>query len=127
FFAVIETAAAHNIISGYNCGGPNEPCDGHHRPYFRPNADVTRGQLSKIDVVAANWPLLDPAEPTFTDVAPGNPFYSFVETAVSHGAISGYADPPFRPGASATRGQIAKIVYLSLTSSATCPAPSAIR
>ena len=27
FFAVIETAAAHGIVSGYACGGPGEPCD----------------------------------------------------------------------------------------------------
>ena len=43
FFAVIETAAADGIVSGYACGGPGEPCDGAQRPYFRPYANVTRG------------------------------------------------------------------------------------
>jgi hypothetical protein len=38
-------------ISGYPCGGDKEPCDDRSRPYFRPNALLTRGQLSK---VAAN-------------------------------------------------------------------------
>jgi hypothetical protein len=36
------------VMSGYPCGGPNEPCDSENRPYFRPNNGVTRGQTSKI-------------------------------------------------------------------------------
>jgi hypothetical protein len=123
FFSYIETAAATGIVSGYTCGGPDEPCDGQVRPYFRPAANVTRGQLSKIVVGAAGWALLSPSGPTFGDVAPGSAFYSFVETAVCHGVISGYADQTFRPGANATRGQIAKIVYLALTAPpGACPA-----
>jgi N-acetylneuraminic acid mutarotase len=118
FFAVIETLAATGGIGGYGCGGPGEACDDHHRPYFRPNAAVTRGQLSKIDVNAAGWPLLDPPNPTFSDVAPGSAFYQFVETAADHGVVSGYSDHTFRPNNPATRGQISKIVYLSITGSA---------
>jgi hypothetical protein len=120
FFGVIEAASARGIVSGYVCGGPGETCDDQHRPYFRPNASVTRGQLSKIDAIAAAWPLQNPTNPTFTDVAPGSAFYPFVETAVCHGVISGYGDHTFRPGANATRGQISKIVYLSITSSGGC-------
>ena len=62
FFAYIETAAADGAVSGYACGGPGEPCDAQRRPYFRPNADVTRGQLTKIDVTAAGWPLRAPGQ-----------------------------------------------------------------
>ena len=91
FFAVIETAAAAGIVSGYTCGGPGEPCDAQHRPYFRPNANVTRGQLSKIVVGAAGWTLLNPPAATFADVPPGSAFYDFVETAACHGIVSGYA------------------------------------
>jgi hypothetical protein len=36
------------VMGGYPCGGPGEPCDLQHRPYFRPNNNVTRGQASKI-------------------------------------------------------------------------------
>jgi hypothetical protein len=43
-------------------------------------------------------------------VPPDSPFYPFVERMVLHGAISGYADGTFHPGAKATRGQTAKIV-----------------
>ena len=128
FFDVIETGAADGIISGYDCGGPGEPCDAAHRPYFRPNASVTRGQLSKIDVIAAGWAQIDPPAPgTFEDVQPGTVFYKVVETAACHGVISGYdcggpgepCDPGnrpyFRQYNNAIRGQIAKIVYLSIT------------
>jgi hypothetical protein len=51
FYTFIERAAAHNVISGYVCGGSNpdtgaaEPCPG---AYFRPGSNVTRGQTAKI-------------------------------------------------------------------------------
>ncbi len=49
YFTYIETVYRHNqIISGYACGGPGEPCDGQQRPYFRPANSVTRAQLSKM-------------------------------------------------------------------------------
>ena len=37
-----------NVMGGYPCGEPNEPCDGQHRPYFHPNNTLTRGQTAKI-------------------------------------------------------------------------------
>jgi len=125
FYQLIETAAAHNIVSGYTCGGVNpqtgtaEPCDSANRPYFRPSNSVTRGQLTKIVVIGAGWTLLNPATPTFNDVDRSNVFYGFIETAACHGAISGYNDGSFRSTANAFRGQIAKIVYLAVTDSTT--------
>ncbi|MFL5735393.1 MAG: S-layer homology domain-containing protein, partial [Chloroflexia bacterium] len=117
FYQYVETAAHSNIVSGYNCGGPGEPCPG---VYFRPTNLVTRGQLSKIIVVAASWSLVNPTDATFNDVAPNSTFYTYIETAYCRGIISGYdcggAGEPcpgkyFRPGNNATRGQISKIVY----------------
>jgi hypothetical protein len=140
FFPYIETAGAAGIVGGYACGGTNpqtgvaEPCDGATRPYYRPGNNVTRGQLSKIVVLAAigarGWTLISPPTATFTDVAVGSTFFSYVETAVCHGMINGYSDGTFRPAANATRGQIAKIVYFALGSGAACgPAatPPALR
>ena len=103
FYSVIETAYAHGVISGYANGT------------FAWGADVTRGQIAKIVALAEGWPLLNPAEGHFTDTPPGSPFYPYVETAFTRGIISGYADKTFRPNASATRGQVSKIVYAALT------------
>ena len=103
FYGVIETAFHHGVISGYADGT------------FRWGANVTRGQLSKIVVVAQGWAIDTSGGPHFTDVPTTNPVYGVIETAYHHGVISGYADGTFRWGANATRGQIAKIVYNALT------------
>jgi hypothetical protein len=108
FYQYIETAAYNEIVSGY--------ADGTFRPYN----NVTRGQLAKIDVVAAGWPLISPPDPTFSDVLPGSAFYEYVETAFCHGVISGYADGTYRPFNDATRGQISKIVYESVINTVSC-------
>jgi hypothetical protein len=103
FYQFIETAARNLIVSGYSDGT------------FRPYSNVTRGQLCKIVVIAARWPLLDPPAPTFVDVPVGSPFYTYIETAFDRGIITGYNDRTFRPGNHATRGQISKIVYNAAT------------
>ena len=88
-------------ISGYS--------DGSFRPYL----NTTRGQLSKIIVLAMGWPLNTWGGPHFRDVAPDNPFYAFIETAYSRGVISGYSDGTFRWGANITRAQLAKVVVVA--------------
>jgi hypothetical protein len=45
FYVFIERLSLHGVINGYTCGGPGEPCPGL---YFRPNANITRGQVSKV-------------------------------------------------------------------------------
>jgi hypothetical protein len=107
FYAYIETAVNVGILGGYADGT------------FRPSTSVTRAQLSKIVVGAAGWALVRPATASFSDVLPANTFYPYIETAVCHGILGGYADGTFRPANPATRGQIAKIVYLAVTSGQT--------
>ena len=102
FYLYVETAFQHGAIGGYQDGT------------FRPNNNVTRAQLSKIIVSARAWPLLDPIEPHFTDVPPDNIFYTYVETAQSRGVVGGYGDGTFRPDNEATRGQLAKMLYVAL-------------
>lgn len=111
FFPYVETAYAHNIISGYSCGvGCLE---------FRPSNNATRAQLTKIIALARGWAITPPQQPTFRDVPLGDPFFGYVETAYSHSIISGYSCGQgcleFRPGNNATRGQIARIVYNAIT------------
>jgi hypothetical protein len=103
FYQFIETAYQHGIISGYSDGT------------FRPYNDVTRGQICKIVVGAEGWPHYTPPSPTFSDVPTDNPFYAYIETAYRHAIISGYSDGTFRSFTNATRGQVAKIVYLAVT------------
>ena len=110
FYPFIETAYNAGIISGYTCGGTGEPCPGL---YFRPANNVTRGQFSKMVVIAFSIPINLTGAPHFTDVPSTNPFYAQIETAYNNQLISGYNDGTFRPGNNLTRGQGAKIVYLA--------------
>jgi len=48
FYVWIMRLTNLGVMSGYPCGGEGEPCDDANRPYFRPFANVTRGQASKI-------------------------------------------------------------------------------
>jgi hypothetical protein len=123
FWLWVERLATRGIIVGYPCGGPFEPCIGpDNRPYFRPNNNVTRGQLSKITCGAAGW-TETPTGQTFEDVPPGQTFYLYIERMAVRGIIQGYPcgsnafepcigpanRPYFRPNNNATRGQMAKI------------------
>jgi S-layer homology domain len=124
FYPYIQRMASRNLISGYACGGPNEPCDSQNRPYFRANESVTRGQLAKI-IANAKGLGGTPSGQTFADVPPSSPFYLYAERLAALGTISGYScggatepcdpqnRPYFRVGAPATRGQISKIDKLT--------------
>lgn len=92
------------------CGGD---IGGYSDNTFRPGNTTSRGQFSKIIVMALGWPLLNPGSPSFSDVAPGSPFYAYVETASAHSIISGYGDGTFRPAEPVTRGQLVKMAALA--------------
>jgi hypothetical protein len=121
FYDVIWRLADRGYVAGYPCGGEGEPCGPASLPYFRPNGNATRGQISKIVSNAAGY-----AEPAgsqvFDDVAPGSTFFDFVQRLANRGVMGGYAcggpgepcgpgnRPYFRPSNQATRGQTSKIV-----------------
>jgi hypothetical protein len=124
FYQYIERMASRDIISGYPCGGPGEPCGSGILNYFRPGNTVGRGQLSKMTALAFgfNQPV---STQTFEDVPPGYTFYEYIERLAVLNIINGYdcgnpepCIPPdnrpyFRPGNNISRGQIAKIVNLA--------------
>ncbi|HKP52889.1 MAG TPA: M14 family zinc carboxypeptidase [Chloroflexia bacterium] len=130
FYLYVETAFKHGVVGGYPCGEGSEqraesskylnnllPSAYRLLPSsvcFRPGNNVTRAQLSKIIVSARLWPLLDPLEPHFTDVPRGSTFYTYIETAQAHAVVGGYGDGTFRPDNEATRGQLAKMLYVAL-------------
>jgi outer membrane protein assembly factor BamB len=121
FYAYIERLATRGIMQGYPCGNP-EPCvPPGNLPYFRPGNNATRGQIAKIVSNAAGLGGT-PTDQTFEDVPPDSTFWLWIERLSATGAINGYdcghpepCVPPgnrpyFRPGNSATRGQVSKIV-----------------
>lgn len=125
FFPYIKCLSCAGVINGYACGGPGEPCNTTNDPYFRPGNPVTRGQLAKIVVEASNTSgrVNNPPGNIFEDVPAGSTFYQYVIALAAQGAISGYPcggpgepciapdnKPYFRPNATASRGQLAKIV-----------------
>lgn len=128
----IEAGTGQGLVTGYDCGGPGEPCPGR---YFRPNLSVTRGQLARILVRATGWTPLVPSAATYADVPPSHPFYGDVERLTAEGIIEGYGcgspgeqcDPQSRPyyrvGASVTRAQTAKMIYTIWQRQQGTPAP----
>jgi hypothetical protein len=124
FYSFLRCLSCREILGGYPCGGPGEPCDPGQNPYFRPNNPVTRGQLSKIVALArGNNYGIGPEDQTFEDVPPGSTFWLWIEQISRSYVIDGYPcggsgepciapanRPYFRPGALATRGQIAKVI-----------------
>jgi hypothetical protein len=123
FYDYIWRMADRGYVSGYPCGGPGEPCVApNNLPYFRPGANITRGQLSKMVSNAAGF--TEPAgAQQFQDVPPGHTFYDYIWRLTNRGIMNGYPCgglgepcvapgnlPYFRPGANATRGQASKIV-----------------
>jgi glucose/arabinose dehydrogenase/plastocyanin len=121
FYPFVTCLACRGILSGYQCGGPGEPCDAGNNPYFRPYNNITRGQIAKVVSNAAGLDK-DPGEPIYADVPSGHPFYSWINRLTLRGYMGGYEcggpgepcnganQPYFRPYSNATRGQLSKIV-----------------
>ncbi|HEY0071135.1 MAG TPA: S-layer homology domain-containing protein [Chloroflexia bacterium] len=124
FYVWINRLSQAHVMGGYPCGDPGEPCQNGDRPYFRPAANASRGQLSKIVSNAAGFDE-EPEGQTYTDVPPSNDessYYPYIERLSSRGVMSGYPcggpgeecddqdRPYFRPNNPVTRGQAAKIV-----------------
>lgn len=56
FYDYANNLYRQDIISGYACGEPGEPCDGENRPYYRPASGVTRAQMTKFVDLARKQP-----------------------------------------------------------------------
>jgi carboxypeptidase T len=111
FYTFVRCLACQGVLSGY--------ADGTFRPY----SSITRGQIAKVVSNAAGF-----YEPVtgqrYEDVLPTNTFYEFIERLSGRGHMGGYPcggagsepcvppenRPYFRPGNTATRAQLSKIV-----------------
>ena len=56
FYNYANTLYREDIVTGYACGGPGEPCGAYNRPYFRPGSSVTRQQMTKFIDAARTMP-----------------------------------------------------------------------
>ncbi len=121
FYEWIERLTTRGYMTGYNCGSAGEPCTSG-KPYFRPFANATRGQTSKIVSNAAAF-TEPPVGQTFQDVPTNHTFYEFIQRLATRNVMGGYEcgrpgepcvgpenRPYFRPGNDVTRGQSSKIV-----------------
>jgi hypothetical protein len=124
FYAWINRLSRRGYIGGYPCGtNVYEPCiPPANRPYFRPGANATRGQLSKIVATAAQFNESVSGQ-FFEDVPDDNPFYVWIQRLATRNIMGGYAcgsvpsepcddqdRPYFRWANEVTRGQASKIV-----------------
>jgi len=113
-YTYIETGLYYGVLSGFD--QPN--CAAHNAQYpcYLPNIPITRGQLTKLVVNAAHYPLYTPTNgQTFSDVPPTNVFYASIETAAHKGVIAGYPDGTFHPNNDIRRDEMAQIVYKGVT------------
>jgi hypothetical protein len=138
FFQYIGRLASRGYIGGYPCGGSGEPCiPPANLPYFRPNNNATRGQISKIVSNAAGF-LDPPSGQQFEDVPIASTYYTYTYRLASRNVMGGYACggvgepcippanlPYFRPNNNATRGQTSKIV--SNTFFPNCLTPNSLK
>jgi hypothetical protein len=125
FWLYIERLSMYNIMQGYPCGSAGEPCGPANLPYFRPNAQATRGQIAKIVSNGAGFnDEIAAGTQSFEDVPEGSTFWPYIERLLLNrpDVMAGYPCggagepcgpnllPYFRPGNTATRGQLTKIV-----------------
>ena len=101
FQVYISRLASRGYISGYPCGGPGEPCQPGNLPYFRPNTNATRGQITKIDSNAAGYNDA-PIRPAVRGRTVGSTFYTYTYRLVTRSIMSGYPcgglGEPCQPG-----------------------------
>jgi hypothetical protein len=123
FYPYVRCLACRGIDTGYQCGGPGEPCNAGNDRYFRPDSLIKRDDLAHMVAASAGFNE-NPGSRKFQDVPTSNPYYNWVQRMANRGLIGGYpcgtvpSEPCvgpanlayYRPAANATRGQISKIV-----------------
>lgn len=103
----VNTAAKNGVVGGYT------DADGVSTGYFGPDDTVNRAQAAKILVNAASLTTDTSGAPHFDDVASGDWYYDYVETAYNNTVVDGYSDGNYGPADAVTRGQIAKMTVNS--------------
>jgi hypothetical protein len=103
FYEFANRLYQQDIVTGYACGGANEPCDAESRPYYRPANTVTRQQMSKFVDQARSMPGINIE--TGTDTEPLRSSTSATNgTGVRGESSSGYGVLGTSGSASGVRG-----------------------
>jgi hypothetical protein len=129
FYIYIPRLASRNVVSGYNSA---DKCPDTGAPCFRPDALVTRGQMSKFVALAAGFNEEVPSNTrSFADVPNTDTLWQYLEQLYSRAVVNGYAcggtgEPCpglyFRPINNVIRGQSAKFVSLAFFPNCQTPA-----
>ena len=85
--------------------------------YFRPLSYVSRAEFTRAIVKSANIlekPINRTQELLFDDVEKNHPYFSFINTAVNAGIISGTGDKKFSPDNYLTKAQAATIIVRAM-------------
>jgi hypothetical protein len=85
--------------------------------YFRPLSYVSRAEFTRAIVKSANIPektVSRTQELLFDDVEKNHPYFSFINTAVSAGIMSGTGDKKFSPDNYLTKAQAATIIVRAM-------------
>jgi hypothetical protein len=106
-YQYIETAVAHGIVNGYTTAM------GASTGKFGPSDTLTRSQAVKMSVITFDLPLMNPATPSFPDMARTHWAYQYVETSVYYGVLQGI-NGRFEGGQNLRRGQAAKIIWVTM-------------
>lgn len=89
---------SEGIVNGYTDGT------------FRPNRNITRGEMAKIAYKVADGNYTAPAKSPFSDVKAGGSFYEPISWMKAKGIVDGYSDGSYRPGRQITRAETSKIL-----------------
>ena len=88
--------------------------NGRSDTIFDPNASVTRAEFTKMVCGAFGIAQTPNATQTFTDVAPTDWFYGYVQAAAAKGIVNGVSDTAFDPNATIKRQEMAAILYRTI-------------
>jgi N-acetylmuramoyl-L-alanine amidase len=84
--------------------------------YFRPLSYISRGEFTRAIVKAANIPdkPVKTKDLLFDDVEKNHPYFTFINTAINSGIMSGTADKKFSPDDYLTKAQAATILVRAM-------------
>ncbi|KAA0955582.1 S-layer homology domain-containing protein [Sporosarcina sp. ANT_H38] len=100
FYEAVMDFTARGMISGYPDGT------------FKPGKSITRQDAAKLLALALGLDTKNVQNPGFKDVSKTSPYYGHIAALVEAGIISGYVDNTFKPEASLSRAQMAKMIVL---------------